>query len=502
MASHLPVEIWDEIIGHVLHGSEDCLAFADCTQSLGDAENANFHTIYNLSLVSKALFAVTRRMLYSKFVYSDHGMYMRSHTTVPGARRDLRKCLINVLKEPYLGSQLKFICYQTEWPDKFHCGWTPEVHAPDTLLPREYIEETESILMERARDFARVHFPGGDGLFRPFVEHIKRRCVAAQLVLLIHAAPNLEILNLTAPIDDWCEFFPSMIRTPNGFQPKLRTLVLTAMESCTFFDFLPWMSIVRLPSMRRLHTYGSGYYITSTNAILTIQHLHLIEINQDTADIYTVLQACRALREIKIRYASIWIMVGNLIATPYQCLQHLQHCRDTLEIMDWPFEIHYRRNLIELASFTKLRVAKVAICALFTPGTPPSYLWENSADPYTSGYLVTDAALTRCFPVSIEDVTFYSCARSAPEPIHGEPPFRCDHQQHSKIHALLAFATAAEHRLSRLKKVTYCHNSPDIAEFWVRAVSDAFSAIGVQFQAQPGERYERPDGFDGMQLDI
>ena len=373
---------------------------------------------------------------------------------------------------------------------------------------REYSQEIESILIERARGFAGLHFPDGDGHEIPFVEHIRRRCAAAQLVLLLHAAPNLDILNLRSLDWDPCAQLLGMIHASNSLPnlppplSKLRSLVLSAIDD-PFFDLSQWSSVVRMPSLRRLHAYAPIGDLGSGNAILSIQQLHLINTFQDYSDIYNILQACRTLREIKISHDASLIL-GNSYTRPYQCLEHLQQCADTLEILDWPFEIHLCRNLIGLTSFTKRRVAKVAICALFTPGIPPDDLWENSPYPYTRGYLVTTEALEGCFPASIEDVTFYSCARSAGPPdtlSPGLPPSQCEHQYHSKMNVLLDFAIAAVGRLTRLKKVTYCHNFPDIAGFWVTKVSDVFSAIGVQFQVQRGDRYERLDRFNRTQLD-
>jgi len=80
--SHLPIEIWDQIISYLPHqyDRDDGFAFAR-GPAQPSPDNANLETMYNLRLVNKALFAVVRRHLYTKFMHFK-----------PWPRRDLRKC--------------------------------------------------------------------------------------------------------------------------------------------------------------------------------------------------------------------------------------------------------------------------------------------------------------------------------------------------------------------------------------------------------------------------
>jgi hypothetical protein len=205
--SHLPIEIWDQIISYLPHQYDRADGFALARgPAQPSPDNANLETMYNLRLINKALFAVVRRHLYTEFMHFK-----------PWPRRDLRKCLINILKEPSLGSQLKVICYQTENVDQSACQFSAEMHEPLLIdSAREYSQEIESILIERARGFAGLHFPDGDGHEIPFLEHIRRRCAAAQLVLLLHAAPNLDILNPTSLDWDPCAQLLGMIHASNS----------------------------------------------------------------------------------------------------------------------------------------------------------------------------------------------------------------------------------------------------------------------------------------------
>jgi hypothetical protein len=158
---------------------------------------ANLETLRNLCLASKNMFAVAGRHLYTQFI-------VYSRWTGP----DMRKFLIKILKEPYLGSQLKFISYETWIRCGYACKYSSEEYdeyVQDDGYPppphrNECLPEAESILIERARDITGPRFPVRDGQCEmPFVEHLRRRCPAAQFILLLCTAPNLEILTLALP---------------------------------------------------------------------------------------------------------------------------------------------------------------------------------------------------------------------------------------------------------------------------------------------------------------
>jgi hypothetical protein len=502
MASLLPVEIWDRIVSWLPHQYDGvdhlkCYWNSECR----DTEKANSLTLSNLSIVNKTLFAVVRRhMSHQVMTFPD------------GPRRNLRKFLINVLKKPYLGSKLKVIYFQGQGGDWDDCQYIHQVYVGQVYepVPPDYYDspnitrlETEAVIMQRARDFAGIRFPSGVADAVPFDKHIKLRCTTAQIVLLLCSAPNLEVLNLTPVNNDKCSQALSLIQTANvpNLRPplsKLHTLVLAGDDP--FIELDEWTFLTRIPSLRRLHLHSPSGHLG--DEVLSIEELHLMNSYQYSEDMYRVFRACQNLRHLKMSHEPTFILDGAQ-ETPYQGLEHLRQCRDALETVDWPSGIHFRRQLVELASFVKLRAATVAICALFNDGDIPCDQWDDSTDPYMRGYKVERQSLRGCFPPSIEEITFYSCARcvAPPDPLPREnPPFSCGHLQHSKIHALCAFAEAAAGRLVQLKKVTYLHNFPELSDDVLADLSHAFSAIGVQFEAHAGDRYEIVDEFDVLTL--
>jgi hypothetical protein len=236
--------------------------------------------------------------------------------------------------------------------------------------------------------------------------------------------------------------------------------------------------------MRRLHTYASRSSFGSDKAILPIQHLHLINTSQlSSTDIYRIFQSCQTLREIKVNHNPD--LTEGEYETTYECLEHLQHCRNNLEILDWPYEMHFRRILIELAFFTRLRSVTVVVCSLFNDGDIAGNDEEDEEKEETNSkrYIVTKGDLVDCFPVSIEHITFYLCYRYADD-LH---PFTFhDPAKHVNEDALMAFAGAAAVRLPNLNKVTYRYGQVGIEDEWLTKLVEEFSAIGVQFSVEEG----------------
>jgi hypothetical protein len=457
---------------------------------------ANLKTLTNLCLVSKAMFAVARRHLYTQFIFG------------PPETPNLRKFLINILKDPYLAQQLRYISFEFY----VHCGARCRM---STREYKEYLQEysefedyqpdLEPIILRRALVISNLSFKpqAEDEIEIPFVEHLTRRCLAAHFILLLCYTPNLEVLTLGLddPVDGWSAYFiypmiqrlgsvSSLLPTFSPPLAKLRKLVLEGSntEDDIWFDLSQWAAVAKLPSLRTLHTYGSRNSFGVDKAILSVQELHLINTSQvSSSDIYNIFESCVALREVKVNHSMFRLTANpDEYQSTYECLQHLQHCKQSLENLDWPHEIHFRRMLLELALFTNLRKVCVAICSFLDDNDTSSNSEDEAVD---GGASVGDCDemrsedLVNCFPESIEHITVYRCYQSADSShsyaVHGR-------SKAINEHILMSFASAIPARLTNLKTVTYCYGYHMVAEEWVTKLSDSYSAVGVRFVLEKG----------------
>jgi hypothetical protein len=516
---HLSNEILDHIIGYIpdhddredrstsmesglegasLYGFGGRAASADeynpCT--------ANLQTLRSLCLANKNMFTVARRHLYTQFIYGG--------TEHP----DLRQFLLSILEDPYLARQLKFISYEESVICGAACHFSVEEYADLVRVEGKegpyYVEPECKLVMQKALSFPNLCFDIRDAGWRqniPFIDHLKRRCPAAQFVLLLCSAPNLEVLTLAVSEADYRDAkhaYPMIERLNSvsshlpDFSPplsKLRKLVLESdgeLEEL-WCDLRPWTTIARLPSLRMLHTYGFNMSFESHEGLLAIQNLRLIKTSQSSsAKIYRILQSCQSLKEVKVTH-NRWVGTehtpGFYYHTAHECLQHIQHCKKSLEILDWPHEIHERAMLVGLSSFLKLKVAKVSICSL----TNKEDLGGDESDddepvPKSESQCdVRSEELVECFPESIEHISFSECYEE-PEIFSSKSHQIC--QQNCSAHAdewaLMAFASAAIVRLTKLETVTYCYAYERLEDAWSDRLSSKFAEIGIEFLQEKG----------------
>jgi hypothetical protein len=82
--------------------------------------------------------------------------------------------------------------------------------------------------------------------------------------------------------------------------------------------------------------YGSRNSFGEDKAILSVKYLHPLNTCQlSSVDIYRIFQSCGALKEIKVNNSLFVTPVTHgPYQTTYKCLEHLQHCKDSLEILD------------------------------------------------------------------------------------------------------------------------------------------------------------------------
>jgi hypothetical protein len=455
---------------------------------------ANLESLRNLCLVSKAMFQVARRHLYTQFIWGS------TEST------SLRQFLINILKEPYLARQLRYICYR----NPLHCAETCWLSTKDydayAQSNAQYSEqctpESESLIIEKASNLSGLCFAGNKHQI-PFLEHLRRRCSAAQLILLICHAPNLEILNIGVGSPEsrteakiWVtELTLQLLNSVTSSElefvnplSKIRKLVLegTGSGDDIWFDLRPWVPIASLPSFRSMHTYASRYSLGSVVTKIPLQHLRLINTAQMSSDdIYEIIDSCIALKELKVTHSRFVLnsLVDTRYTTSHKCLEVLQDSKDSLEILDWPIEIRSRRLLLELAHFTKLRAVNVSISAFYDEDDDvvypngPDWAADLTTEQDEENYLkFISEGIELCFPASIEHVTVTYCTEW---PIPEHPVWRSD-----TVRALKAFAGVAKSRLTRLSKVTFVHGYECLDEASRLNLTNSFSAIGVQFIQQ------------------
>jgi len=148
----------------------------------------NLPTLLNLCLTSKAVYAIARRHLYTQFYYND------------SEQPDLEAFLIRVLREPYLARQIRSISYDAEEYHKVCADGNQQTNfdgPPTSPSVKEIPVGKSQTVPELGNLRAYVGTRNLSGL--SFVDHLRRRCPAAHLVLLICFALNLEVLRLQLP---------------------------------------------------------------------------------------------------------------------------------------------------------------------------------------------------------------------------------------------------------------------------------------------------------------
>lgn len=172
-----------------------------------------------------------------------------------------------------------------------------------------------------------------------------------------------------------------------------------------------------------------------------IRCLHLIHsFSISSTGIYQILEELVQIKELKVNQGKVTFYVHQ---TPNKGLEYLQYCRNKLEILDWPQEIHHHSQIRELAEFTVLKSATICLCSLFTEAEikyKSGIIWES----WTSNLVESD--LIVCFPKSIEEVSFVQCVWDN---------FRWDESYTTDIEAIATFGLYATTFLPKVKQIKY-----------------------------------------------